>query len=286
MIHQLQSEVQQNRVQNDRFKFLAESRQNEHEQAVRDKQSLFKEKVELEKQLQHKQRELDDCLDDRLNMRAQIFHLLEQDGKSNHRSFSAVIEDEILGRQGVVTFQNVDELYDQYMKTLADIRETDRFILELEETHGKELKEIAQREFLLKESLDEIRAKFDKTQTDFQIESLAKQVLEREKQFLPKKAAVDVSQTQTDISHRDIQVIEENLHVLQNKSNEKDLRIRQLEDQIRFQSSTSRKTNRNVSFSDCFNKNSNIFRKINSMKNEKFVFLLFYNAFRRKTNSF
>ena len=234
MIHQLRSDLQQLRVQNDRHKFLAENRQNEYEQAIRDKQTLFKEKNELEKQFQQKQRELDDCLDDRLNMRAQIFHLLEQENVRSHsRSLPTMIDEEVLSRQGVVTFQNFEELYEQYMKTLAEIRETDRFIAELEETHAKELKEITQREFLLKENLEQVRDKLEQTRTDFNIQTLAKQVLDHENQRSLSKPPTNSTQIQTEIDGKQMKIIDENLQHFQKQSNDKDFQINRLDEEIK-----------------------------------------------------
>ena len=44
--------MQQLKVQNDRLQFLADSRQHEYEQAIRDKQALFKEKFGIPRQPQ------------------------------------------------------------------------------------------------------------------------------------------------------------------------------------------------------------------------------------------
>jgi hypothetical protein len=167
-------------------------------------------------------------------MRAQLFHLLENGNLKGHlRSLPSMIDNEILARQGVVTFNSVEELYEQYMKTLADIRETDRFILELEETHSKEINDITQRELILKENLDQIRVKLDQTRTDLNIQSLAKQVLDREQhQNLP-KTLTNTTQIQTDINFNDLRIIEENLQRLQRSSDEKDLELNRIYDDMK-----------------------------------------------------
>lgn len=227
--------MQQLRVQNERLKFLADSRQTEYEQAIRDKQSLFKEKIELDKQLQQRQRDYDDCLDDRNNMRAQIFHLLEQGNIKGHlRSLPALPDEEILARQGVVTFNSVEELYEQYMKTLADIRETDRFILELEDTHAKEVKDISQREHLMKENLEQLRLRFDQTRTDLQIQSLAKQVLDREQSHAPPKAITSTVHAQTDVNLHDLKRLEDNLRHSQTLSDDKDTQLNRMHEEMKY----------------------------------------------------
>jgi hypothetical protein len=167
-------------------------------------------------------------------MRAQLFHLLENGNLKGHlRSLPSMIDNEILARQGVVTFNSVEELYEQYMKTLADIRETDRFILELEETHSKEINDITQRELILKENLDQIRVKLDQTRTDLNIQSLAKQVLDREQhQNLP-KTLTNTTHIQTDINFNDLRIIEENLQRLQRSSDEKDLELNRIYDDMK-----------------------------------------------------
>ncbi|CAF1504239.1 unnamed protein product [Rotaria sp. Silwood1] len=233
ILHQTQSEIQQLKIQNERLQFLADSRQTEYEQAIRAKQTLFKEKLDLDRQLQQKIREYDDCLDDRNNMRAQIFHLFENGNIKGHlHSFSSMIDNEILIRQGVITFNSIEELYEQYMKTLADIRETDRFILELEETHSKEINEITQRECLLKENIEQLRLKFDQTRTDINIQTLAKQVLDREQnQNLP-KVILTTTNIQTDMNLNDLKHIENNIKYLQRISNEKDLEINRINDNM------------------------------------------------------
>ena len=164
-------------------------------------------------------------------MRAQIFHLLENGNLKGHlRSF----DHEILARQGVVTFNSVEELYEQYMKTLADIRETDRFIVELEETHSKELTEISQREFLLKENFEQLRLKLEQTRTDLNIQSLAKQVLDREQyQHHSPKVSTNTIQLQTDINLNDLKLIEDNLKHLQKVSDEKDIQLQRINDDMK-----------------------------------------------------
>ncbi|CAF3134578.1 unnamed protein product [Rotaria sp. Silwood2] len=235
LLHQTQSELQQFKIQNERLKFLADSRLTEYEQAIRDKQTLFKEKLDLDRQLQQKTRDYDDCLDDRNNMRAQIFHLLENGNIKGHlHSLSSMIDNEILIRQGVVTFNSVEELYEQYMKTLADIRETDRFIVELEETHLKEINEISQREYLLKENIEQLRIKLDQTRTDINIQTLAKQVLDRgQNQNLP-KTILSTANIQTDINLNDLKHIEDNIKYLQRISDEKDLEINRINDDMKL----------------------------------------------------
>lgn len=167
-------------------------------------------------------------------MRAQIFHLLENGNIKGHlRSISLMPDNEILARQGVVTFNSVEELYEQYMKCLADIRETDRFILELEDTHGKEMQEITQREMILKENLDQLRMKLDQTRTDLNIQSLAKQVLAREEQFHPPKTSTNIAHIQTDLHLQDLKSMENNLQYLQRNLDEKDLEYRRLKDQMK-----------------------------------------------------
>lgn len=237
-MHQVQSELQQQKVQNERLQFLADSRQNEYEQAIRDKQTLFKEKLELDRQLQHKNRELDDCLDDRNNMRAQIFSLLENGNVKGHlRSLPSMADNEILARQGVVTFNSVEELYEQYMKSLADIRETDRFILELEDTHSKEINEITQRELVLKENLNQLRVKLDQTRTDLNIQSLAKQVLDRDREqhhhHHQPTCLTSSIHIQTEISIHDLKTIEDDFKRLQRISEEKDIEFNRINDQLK-----------------------------------------------------
>jgi hypothetical protein len=237
-LHQVQSELQQQKVQNERLQFLADSRQNEYEQAIRDKQTLFKEKLELDRQLQQKNREFDDCLDDRNNMRAQIFHLLESGNVKGHlRSLPSMADNEILARQGVVTFNSVEELYEQYMKSLADIRETDRFILELEDTHSKEINEITQRELVLKENLNQLRVKLDQTRTDLNIQSLAKQVLDRDREqhhhHHQPKCLTNSIHIQTEINLYDLRNIEDDFKRLQRISEEKDIEINRFNDQFK-----------------------------------------------------
>lgn len=167
-------------------------------------------------------------------MRAQIFHLLENGNVKGHlRSISLMPDNEILARQGVVTFNSVEELYEQYMKCLADIRETDRFILELEDTHGKEMQEITQREIVLKENLDQLRVKLDQTRTDWNIQSLAKQVLAREEQFHPPKTTSNAVQIQTDLQVKDLTTMENHLQHLQRNLDEKDVDYRQVKDQMK-----------------------------------------------------
>ncbi|CAF3997541.1 unnamed protein product, partial [Rotaria sp. Silwood1] len=118
------------------------------------------------------------------------------------------------------------------MKTLADIRETDRFILELEETHSKEINEITQRECLLKENIEQLRLKFDQTRTDINIQTLAKQVLDREQnQNLP-KVILTTTNIQTDMNLNDLKHIENNIKYLQRISNEKDLEINRINDNM------------------------------------------------------
>lgn len=231
LLHEIQSELQQMRVQNERLQFLAESRQTEYEKSIREKQNVFKEKIELEKELREKQREFDDCLDDRTNMRAQIFHLLEQGNvKGQIRSLPPFPDAEVLGRQGVVTFSSVDELYEQFMKCLADIRETDRFIVELEETHQNELKEISQREFQLKENLDELKKVFEQTRTDLNIEKLAKQVLDRE----PTKPTSQSIEIQTEIDTKHLTNLEEKLRQNQKLVEEKTFQINRIGDELKL----------------------------------------------------
>ncbi len=184
--------------------------------------------------MQHKIREYDDCLDDRNNMRAQIFHLLENGNIKGHlRSLPSMMDNEILARQGVVTFNSIEELYEQYMKTLADIRETDRFIIELEETHSKEITEITQREYILKENLDQLRLKLDQTRTDLNIQSLAKQVLDREQHHNLPKTLINTIHIQTDINLNDLKIIEDNYKYLQRISDEKDIELNRLNDNIK-----------------------------------------------------
>ena len=130
----------------------------------------------------------------------------------------------------MVTFNSVEELYGQYMKTLADIRETDRFILELEETHRKEIDELTQREFLLKENLEQVRLKLEQTRTDFNIQSLAKQVLNREQQ---QNRSTISTKIQTDMNLNDVKVIEHDLKRLQRISNEKDLEHSRIHDHMK-----------------------------------------------------
>ncbi|CAF0731746.1 unnamed protein product [Adineta ricciae] len=234
-LHQIQSELQQLKVQNERLQFLADSRQTEYEQAIRDKQTLFKEKLDLDRQLQQKLREFDDWLDDRNNMRAQIFNLLENGNVKGHsRSLPPMIDNEILARQGVVTFNSVEELYEQYMKTLADIRETDRFIVELEDNHSKEMTEISQREHLLKENLDQLRSKLDQTRADINIQSLAKQVLDREQQHSTPKAPMATIIMQTDLNVRDLKHIEDNVQQLQRIVNEKEIELSRAHDEMKL----------------------------------------------------
>jgi len=219
------------KVQNERLQFLADSRQTEYEQAIRDKQNLFKEKLELDRQYQQKLREFDDCLDDRNNMRAQIFHLLEHDNlKGNFRSN---IEQDILVRQGVVTFNSVEELYEQYMKTLADIRDTDRFIVELEETHTKEMNELTQRELVLKENFEQIQLKLEQTKTDFHIQSLAKQVLEREQQDHGIQIQTNASSCQTDLNFHDLKANEQTIANLRQSYEEKTSELQRINDDFK-----------------------------------------------------
>ena len=218
-------------MQNERLQYLADSRQAEYEQAIRDKQTLFKEKLELDKQLQQKLREFDDCLDDRNNMRAQIFNLLEQGSIKGHlRSMPPMVDNEILARQGVVTFNSVEELYEQYMKTLVDIRETDRFILELEDTHAKELTDISQREYQLKENFEQIRLALEQTKTDLHIQTLAKQVLDREHHLNGPKVPTSIANVQTDIRVYDLTRMDNDLHEWQRISTEKDMHLNRLKD--------------------------------------------------------
>jgi hypothetical protein len=167
-------------------------------------------------------------------MRAQIFHLLENGNIKGHlRSLPSMIDNEILSRQGVVTFNSVEELYEQYMKSLADIRETDRFILELEDTHSKELNEITQREFVLKENLNQLRIKLDQTRTDLNIQSLAKQVLDREQHhYYQPKCLTNSIYIQTEINLNDLKIIEDDLQRLQRISEEKDIELNRINDQI------------------------------------------------------
>lgn len=167
-------------------------------------------------------------------MRAQIFQLLENGNIKGHlRSLSSMMDNEILARQGVVTFNSVEELYEQYMKTLADIRETDRFILELEDTHSKEITEITQREFQLKENLEQLRLKLDQTRTDLNIQSLAKQVLDREQpQNLP-KISTNTIHIQTDINLHDFKILEDNLKRLQKILDDKDIEFNRINDHMK-----------------------------------------------------
>lgn len=164
-------------------------------------------------------------------MRAQIFHLLEQDNlKSNWRSN---IDQDILVRQGVVTFNSVEELYEQYMKTLADIRETDRFIVELEETHAKEIDQLTQRELILKENFEQIQAKLEQTKTDFNIQSLAKQVLEREQQDHGPKIPTNASSCQTDLNIHDLQTNEQTIRHLRQVYEEKTNECKRINDDFK-----------------------------------------------------
>jgi hypothetical protein len=119
------------------------------------------------------------------------------------------------------------------MKTLADIRETDRFIVELEETHSKELTEISQREFQLKENFEQLRLKLDQTRTDINIQSLAKQVLDREQYQNSPKVLTNTTHIQTDINLHDLKSIDENLKYLQTISDEKDLQLHRINDDIK-----------------------------------------------------
>lgn len=221
-------------MQNERLQFVADNRQSEYEQAIRDKQALFKEKIELDRQLQHKLREFEDILDDRNNMRAQIFNLLENGNvKGQLRGFASSVDSEILARQGVVTFNSVEELYEQYMKTLADIRETDRFIVELEDTHSKELAEITQRELLLKENFEQLRSKLDQTRADVNIQSLAKQVLDREQQQHAPRTPTNSAGMQTDMTVHDLKAMESNVQRLQTFLNDKELDCNRLNDRLK-----------------------------------------------------
>ncbi|CAF4039313.1 unnamed protein product [Rotaria magnacalcarata] len=235
LLHQTQSESQQLKIQNERLQFLADNRQHDYEQAIRDKQTLFKEKIELDRQLQQRIRDYDDCLDDRNNMRTQIFHLLENGNVKGHlHSLSSMMDNEVLVRQGVVTFNSVEELYEQYMKTLADIRETDRFINELEEQHTKEMNEITQRECVLKENFEQLRVKLDQASTDYNIQSLAKQVLDREHFHNPKAAIMNTIHMQTDINLNDFKHVEDNVKCLQRISDDKDLELNRINDHVKF----------------------------------------------------
>ncbi|CAF1004528.1 unnamed protein product [Adineta steineri] len=235
LLHQTQSELQQFKIQNERLQYLADNRQTEYEQAIRDKQTLFKEKIDLDRQLQQKLRDYDDCLDDRNNMRAQIFHLLENGNIKGHlRSLPPMVDNEIIVRQGVVTFNSIEELYEQYMKTLADIRETDRFIVELEETHTKEINEITQREFSLKENLEQLRVKLDQTRTDFNIQSLAKQVLDREQNHNLPKISTNTTHIQTDMNFNDLKSIEDNIKHLQRILNDKEIEFNKINDNMKL----------------------------------------------------
>jgi hypothetical protein len=166
-------------------------------------------------------------------MRAQIFQLLENGNIKGHlRSLPSMIDNEILVRQGVVTFNSIEELYEQYMKTLADIRETDRFILELEDTHAKEINEITQREFILKENLEQLRLKLDQTRTDLNIQSLAKQVLDREQyQHLP-KVLTNTIHIQTEMNLNDLKIIEDNIKYLQRTLNDKEIQLNRVNDNM------------------------------------------------------
>lgn len=167
-------------------------------------------------------------------MRAQIFQLLESGNVKGHlRSMSLLPDNELLARQGVVTFNSVEELYEQYMKCLADIRETDRFIQELEDTHSKEMQEISQREMILKENLEELRVKLEQTRTDLNIQSLAKQVLAREEPYHPPKTTTNTSHIQTDLRNEDLQHMEKNVQSLQKNLEEKHLELRRVYDQIK-----------------------------------------------------
>jgi hypothetical protein len=162
-------------------------------------------------------------------MRTQIFHLLENGNIKGHlRSLPSLIDNEILSRQGVVTFNSVEELYEQYMKSLADIRETDRFIVELEETHSKEIAEITQREFILKENLDQLRLKLDQTRTDLNIQTLAKQVFDREQHQHLSKTLTNTIHIQTDIILHDFKIIDDNLKYLQKISDDKDIELNRI----------------------------------------------------------
>jgi hypothetical protein len=164
-------------------------------------------------------------------MRAQIFQLLENGNIKGHlRSIPSMIDNEILARQGVVTFNSVEELYEQYMKTLADIRETDRFILELEETHSKELTEITKREFILKENFDQLRLKLDQTKTDLDIQTLAKQILDREQHQNRPNILTNTIQIQTDMNLNDFKILEDNLKYLQKISDEKEMEFNRIND--------------------------------------------------------
>ncbi|CAF0868758.1 unnamed protein product [Rotaria sordida] len=235
LLHKTQSDLQQIKIQNERLQFLADNRQTEYEQAIRDKQTLFKEKLELDRQLQQKIREYDDCLDDRNNMRAQIYHLFENGNIKGHlNSLTSMIDNEVLIRQGVITFHSVEELYEQYMKTLVDIRETDRFILELEETHSKEINEITQREYLLKENIEQLHLKLNQTRTDFNIQSLAKQVLDREQNHNLPKIICNTINIQTDMNLNDLKQIEDNIKYLQRISDEKDLELNRINDDMQL----------------------------------------------------
>lgn len=165
-------------------------------------------------------------------MRAQIFHLLENGNVKGHlNSFSSGIDNDIIVRQGVVTFNSVEELYEQYMKSLADIRETDRFINELEEEHTKELNEITQRECVLKENLEQLRIKLEQTRTDLNIQTLAKQVLDREQSLNPSKASTNANHIQTDMTVNDIKYMENNIKHLQRMVENKDLELNRIYDQ-------------------------------------------------------
>lgn len=165
-------------------------------------------------------------------MRAQIFHLLENGNVKGHlNSFSSGIDNDIIVRQGVVTFNSVEELYEQYMKSLADIRETDRFINELEEEHTKELNEITQRECVLKENLEQLRIKLEQTRTDLNIQTLAKQVLDREQSLNPSKASTNANHIQTDMNVNDIKYMENNIKHLQRMVENKDLELNRIYDQ-------------------------------------------------------
>jgi ATP-dependent Lon protease len=167
-------------------------------------------------------------------MRAQIFHLLESGNLKGHlRSLPPTIDNEILARQGVVTFNSIEELYEQYMKTLVDIRETDKFIIELEETHSKEITEITQREYILKENFEQLREKLDQTRTDLHIQSLAKQVLDREHHHNIPKVQTTTINIQTDMNLYDLKLVDDNLKRLQRICDEKDMEFNRIMDEMK-----------------------------------------------------
>ncbi|CAF0783084.1 unnamed protein product [Didymodactylos carnosus] len=215
VLRQAHCDLTELKTQHERLKIIKERLQFDYEECIKGKQLILKEKNELDKRLHHVQKEFDDCLDDCNNMRSQIYYLFENNCiKGNLPSYDQrFLTDDVSERLGVVTFSTVEELYEQYMKSISEIRETDRLYSELEEKTRQTMNEMEEKNFELKSHLDKLKLKLDETKTDIRIETLAKELMEQQRQRATSAtenigSSLSTFICQTDLTLSDIKLME------------------------------------------------------------------------------